>query len=306
MAGFILRRLLWTVVVLWGIATLTFIIVHFSPVDPARAYAGPRASEETVEATRVRFGLDAPLHVQYQRYLSRVVRGDFGESFITGRPVKTEVLERAPKTFQLALVAAALQAAVGVVLGTIAARRRDTLTDQGILFGTLLGLVTPSFVLGFVLLYIFSFKLRWLPLGGSESMASIILPAVTLAVTGMALYARLTRSTLLGIMNQDYARLARAKGLPPGIILRRHLLPNAAGPIVTVAALDLGVFLGGVLVVERVFNWPGLGQLAWTAINVNDVSLVMGVILFAALSVTLLNLLADILNALIDPRVRTR
>lgn len=137
-------------------------------------------------------------------------------------------------------------------------------------------------------------------------MASIILPAVTLAVTGMALYARLTRSTLLGIMNQDYARLARAKGLPPGIILRRHLLPNAAGPIVTVAALDLGVFLGGVLVVERVFNWPGLGQLAWTAINVNDVSLVMGVILFAALSVTLLNLLADILNALIDPRVRTR
>lgn len=306
MAQFVLRRLLWTVVVLWGIATLTFLIVSFSPVDPARAYAGPRASDQVVEATRERFGLDAPLVVQYQRYLQRVVTGDLGESFITGRPVREELADRAPKTFELALVALLMQAVVGIPLGILAAKRRGTATDHGILVGTLLGLVTPSFVLGFMLLYFLSFKLGWFPLGGSDTPSAVVLPAVTLAVAGLALYARLTRSTVLGAMNQDFVRTARAKGVPAGATFRRHVLPNSAGPIVTVLALDLGVFLGGVLVVERVFDWPGLGQLAWSAITFNDVPVVIGVVLFVAFCVTILNLVADIVNAIIDPRIRTR
>jgi peptide/nickel transport system permease protein len=304
--AYILRRLLWMVVVLWAIATLTFGAIFLSPVDPARSYAGARAPEAVVERTRVQLGLDQPLWVQYERYLSRLVRGDLGESLSTGKRVTTSIREALPNTIKLAIAALILEIAIGVPLGLAAALRRGQVTDRAVLLFSLLGVATPSFVLGLLLLYVLAFQLGWFPLGGSGSFAHIVLPAFTVGVAGAAWLARMLRSTTLSILSEDYVRLARAKGLRERVVIGRHVLRNAAGPVVTMIGLDFGVFLGGVLIIEKVFDWPGIGQLAWRAVSYNDVPMVMGTVLTAALFVTLANLAADLLNAAIDPRITYR
>lgn len=304
MARYALRRFLWTIVVLWAILTLTFGATFLSPIDPARSYAGLRATDQVVENVREEFGLDDPLYVQYWRYLSRTVQGDLGRSFATDQPVREAIVDRMPETLLLAVAAAIVQLAIGIPLGLIAALNWRTPIDRGILVFSLLGVVMPSFVLGFLLLYFLAFKLGWFPLGGSGSFHHLILPAFTLGIAGAAWYARMLRSTVLNILSEDYVRMARAKGLSERIVVGRHILRNAISPIITMVGLDIGIFLGGVLVIERVFAWPGIGDQAWRAITFNDVPMVMGTVLFAAFFVTVFNLLADLVNAAVDPRVQ--
>lgn len=304
MARYALKRALWTVVVLWAIVTLTFGATFLSPIDPARSYAGLRASNQVIEKVREEFGLNDPIYVQYGRYLGRIFRGDLGRSFATDEPVRQSIIDRLPDTMLLAFAAAFIQLALGIPLGILAALRHRTYVDRSILLFTLVGVVTPAFVLGFLLLYFFAFKLGWFPLGGSGSFSALVLPAITLGVAGAAWYARMLRSTILNILSEDYIRNARAKGLSSRVVVGRHIMRNAISPIITMVGLDIGVFLGGVLVIERVFAWPGIGDQAWRAITFNDVPMVMGTVLFAAFFVTIFNLLADLLNAAIDPRVK--
>jgi len=297
------KRIGWTVLVLWAIVTLTFGATFLSPIDPARSYAGLRASNEVVERVREEFGLDDPLYVQYGRYLKRLVQGDLGNSFATDQPVLSAIVDRLPETGLLALAAGTVQLGLGIPLGLAAALKRGRILDRSILVFSLVGVVTPAFVLGFLLLYFLAFKLGWFPLGGSGSFAHLVLPALTLGVAGAAWYARMLRSTALNILSEDFVRMARAKGLAERVVVLRHVLRNAVGPIVTMIGIDLGVFLGGVLVIERVFAWPGIGDQAWRAISFNDVPMVMGTVLVAAFFVTVFNLAADLVNAIIDPRV---
>ena len=304
MARYTLKRLAWTVVVLWAIVTFTFAAVFMSPVDPARMYAGERATEAVVEQTRHNLGLDQPLFVQYRTYVSRLLHGDLGHSFYTGNSVLDTTTSRVPKTALLAGAALLLAVAIGVPLGIAGALRHGSIADKSILLGSLVGVVTPSFVLGFLLLYYLAFKLAWFPLGGSDSPSSIVLPALTIGAPAAAWYARMTRSTILNILSEDYVRNARAKGMPERIVVGRHILRNAAAPIVTMVGLDLGVLLGGVLIIENVFGWPGLGQQTWQAVSANDVPLVMGTVLLAGVFVAFCNLAADLANAILDPRVR--
>jgi peptide/nickel transport system permease protein len=304
MLRYVARRIAWTLVVLWAIVTLTFAATFLSPIDPARSYAGPRASEEQVERVREKFGLDEPVYVQYARYLGRLAQGDLGTSFLTDRSVVDSIVDRFPETALLAFAAAVVQLAIGIPLGVAAALARRSWLDRSILAFTLIGVVTPAFVLGFLLLYFLAFKLSLFPLGGSGSFMALVLPAITLGIPGAAWYARMLRSTVLNILGEDYVRMARAKGMSEQVVVVRHVLRNAISPIVTMIGIDIGVFLGGVLVIERVFAWPGIGLQAWTAISFNDVPMVMGTVLFAAFFVTLFNLIADLVNAGIDPRVK--
>jgi peptide/nickel transport system permease protein len=301
--GYVLRRLGWTVVVLWAIATLTFGAIFLSPIDPARSYAGARAPVQVVERVRVELGLDRPVYVQYERYFRRLLRGDLGQSFETEKPVLQSILGALPNTILLAFAALVVQVVIGIPLGLLAALRRGRLPDRSVLVLSLLGVATPTFVLGVLLLYFFAFRLAWFPLGGSGSFSHLVLPALTLGVGGSAWYARMLRSATLNILAEDYVRMARAKGLPERVVIGRHVLRNAIGPIVTMIGLDFGVFLGGVLVIEKVFGWPGIGQQAWLAISYNDIPMVMGTVIVAAFFVTFFNLLADVVNAAIDPRV---
>lgn len=302
MARYALKRLAWTAVVLWAILTLTFCAVFLSPIDPAKSYAGARATEEVVQQTREDFGLDDPLLVQYARYLKRTVSGDLGTSFFTGQPVLDSTLDRLPLTALLAFAGVVVALCIGIPLGLWSALKRGTAVDRGILGFSLIGIVTPAFVLGFLLLYFLAFKLGWFPLGGSGSFSHVLLPAITLGLPAAAWYSRMFRSTVLNITSEDYVRNARAKGLPERTVVSRHISRNAVGPVITMVGIDLGVFLGGVLVIEKVFGWPGLGDQAWRAISNNDIPLVMGTVLVAAFFVAIFNLLADLLNAAVDPR----
>jgi peptide/nickel transport system permease protein len=304
MLRYVLKRLGWTIVVLWAIATLTFGATFLSPIDPARSYAGLRATTQQVAQVRHQFGLDRPLYVQYGRYLWRTVRGNLGTSYEFGVSVRHAIVQAFPKTAVLALGGLLVELLIGLPLGLAAGLKRGGLLDRAILVFSLLGVVIPSFVLGFVMLYVLAFKLGWFPLCGSGSFRALILPAITLGVAGGAWYTRMLRSTILNIIGEDYVRFARAKGLRERVVVGRHVLRNAISPIIAMVALDLGVFLGGVLVIERVFAWPGIGLQAWTALEFNDIPMVMGTVLLAASFITVLNLIADLVNAAIDPRVR--
>jgi peptide/nickel transport system permease protein len=304
MGRYVLKRLAWTLVVLWAILTLTFGAVFLSPIDPARAYAGQRAPDAVVEQVRERFALDDPLPTQYARYMKRAATGDLGESFFTGRPVLESILDRLPKTMFLAFAAVVVALAIGLPLGLAAALKRGSAVDRSILVFSLLGVVTPAFVLGFLLLYFLAFKLGWFPLGGSDSFMHVVLPALTLGLAAAAWYARMFRSSVLSILSEDYIRNARAKGLAEHDVVVRHVLPNSISPIITMVALDVGTFLGGVLVIEKVFGWPGIGDQAWRAISSNDIPMVMGTVVVAAFFITIFNLVADLANAAIDPRTK--
>ncbi len=303
MIWYLCRRLAWTIVVLWAIATLTFGAIFLSPIDPAHVYAGSRASEQVVERVREDFGLNDSIVVQYGRYMGRLVQGDLGTSFFTGKPVLTSTVDRLPRTVLLAGAAAFVMLVLGIPMGIIAALRPRSLVDRFIMGFSLVGAVIPTFVLGLLLLYFLAFKMDLFPLGGSGSFGHIILPALTLGIPGAAWYARMLRSTILNITSEDYVRNARAKGMPQRIVVGRHVMRNAIGPIITMIALDLGVFFGGVLVIEKVFGWPGLGELAWRAVGSNDIPVIMGTVLIAACFIVLLNLVADLVNAAVDPRV---
>jgi peptide/nickel transport system permease protein len=305
----ILHRVGASIVVVWAVLTLTFVLQHTLPSDPARAMAGPQARPADVDQIRLQLGLDQPLWVQYGRYMGRLVRADLGESHQRGMPVADILKERIPNTAMLAGAAIFLQVLLGTVAGVIAALRRGTWLDHGTIALTLLGISAPTFLTGLVLQYWLAYRLQWLPFDGfgttfGQQMQSMVLPAITLGLFGAAFYARFVRDEMLGILREDYIRTAMAKGLPPWRVLLVHGLRNALMPLLTIVGMDLGAMMGGAVVTEKLFRWPGIGSLTVDAVLAQDGPLIMGIVLVTSIAIVVANLIVDLLYALLDPRTR--
>ncbi|PJF26934.1 MAG: glutathione ABC transporter permease GsiC [Phototrophicales bacterium] len=306
MLRYLINRLFGAAGVVLGVATISFVLVFMMPGDAARMYAGPRAPEETVNRIREQWGLNDPLPVQYVRYVGRALQGDLGRSTRDQRPVTTAVFERLPATLQLALAGLFVELAIGIPLGILAATRPGSIWDNLATTGALIGISLPPFAFGLVALYLLGFVIPIFPLGGYGGIQYLILPALVLGLSGAAFYARVLRNSMLEIIGDDYIRTARAKGLSPRMVLSRHVLRNALLPVVTLAGIDLAQLLGGVVVIEAVFGWPGIGFQAWQAIRNQDTPIIMGTVLVAATAVVVMNMLIDFLYISLDPRVRVQ
>jgi peptide/nickel transport system permease protein len=306
MAGYVLRALLDRLLTLLGVSIITFILLHALPADPARQVAGRTASPEQVEEIRHQLGLDRPLPAQYGSYLGKLVQGDLGRSYVQRSQVSELIGSRLPATALLMLGAILCELLIGLVAGTIAAFRRNTPTDHAVMLGALFFVSTPSFLVSYVLLYVFGFELQWFPTSPGVSFATLVLPSLALGLIGGGWYARMMRSSVIEVLRQDYARTARAKGLRRARIVFVHVVPNGLLPIVAMIGLDIGYFMSGIVIVESVFGWPGIGQLTWQAIQQNDLPIIMGVTLVTACAIVLGNLLADLVAPLIDPRIKLK
>jgi len=307
MIAYVIRRVLWGIGVLCGVAAITFALRYLVPADPARIIAGPRATPQALAAIRHHYGFDRPLLGQAVAYLDNLRHGDLGPSLAFGEaPVGSILLARAGPTLELALAGLLVELLIGVPLGVLAALRHRSVTDRAAVLLALCGFSTPTFWLGPVLIGLFAVHWRLFPAGGNEGMGALALPALTLGLAGAAWYTRLIRSSMLDVLGSEYIRTARAKGLPWGRVVRTHALRNALTPIITQIGLDMAYFLGGVIVVETVFGWPGIGQAASIGIANDDPNLIMGAVLFGAIAVVLANLLVDLCYAVVDPRVRLR
>jgi len=302
--AYFVRRILRALSTLLGTAFIIFMLVRVVPADPAVSIAGPKADPETLAAIRKDLGLDAPLVVQYGRYVWQLAHADLGRSYMTGRRVSDVILARVGATALLAVTSLGIGFLLGLVVGVATAARRGSAIDVAVLLATLVGLSFPPFWLGNLLIYQFSYRLRLLPLGGYGSVWNLILPATTLAIVEFFFYARFVHTNVAATIASDYIRTARAKGAPPERLYLVHALRNALIPIVTVLGLDIASLMGGLVLTETVFNWPGLGRLAVQAVFGLDIPLVAGTVLFAAVLVLLANLIVDLLYGLIDPRVQ--
>jgi peptide/nickel transport system permease protein len=304
--GLVARRVGWTLVVIWFVITATFLMTAAIPADPAKALLGPHADTAAVERVRAHYCLDDGIVTQYGCWLSSVVRGDLGESYRSKRPVIDIIADKIGPTVQLALAAIFLQLVIGLPLGILAAVRRGRWPDRAATAATLLAQSAPQFFLGTLLLYVFGYRFGWFPIAGSGSLAHLVLPAFTLAAVGIAYYARVVRSELAEALDADYVRTARAKGVPERTVVLRHALRNALGPLVTLIGLDLGVLLGGAVVVEAIFAWPGLGREVLQAVLEVDLPLILGTVLVTAIAIAVANLLSDLVLLWLDPRLRDR
>jgi ABC-type dipeptide/oligopeptide/nickel transport system permease component len=302
MTRYLLRRVLLVVPVLFGVTVLAFLMVHLVPGDPVSVMLGQSGTAEDAARLREELGLNDPLVVQYGRYMSHVLRGDLGDSIRSGQPVLREIRERFGSTLALTLCAVATAVVVGVVLGVAAAASGRADIDAGIMAFALLGISMPAFWSGILLILLFGLRLGWLPIAGGGPKA-LILPTVTLAAPAAAVLARMTRSTMLEVLNQDFVRTARAKGLREQIIVGRHVLKNALIPVVTIVGLQFGGLLAGAVIVESVFSRPGLGRYTVTAIQARDFPQVQGIVLVTAAIYVFVNLAVDLLYAVIDPRI---
>jgi peptide/nickel transport system permease protein len=306
MPGYLLQRLLQSAMILIGVSFITFFLLFVLPADPVRQIAGRSATAQTVENIRTQLGLDQPFIVQYGRYLAGLVRGDLGRSYLQKTEVSQLVASRLPATLILMAAGIACELLIGLTMGVIAALRRGKASDQALMIGSFVAVSAPQFVVGLLLLYVFAVRLGWFPIGGYGTWRHVVLPALTLGLLGSGWYARMMRSSMIEVMRADYIRTARAKGLDRARVVMRHALPNAILPIIAMVGIDIGVFMGGVVVVESVFGWPGIGQLAWQAIQRLDIPIIMGVTLVSACAIVLGNLLADLVAPLIDPRIRLK
>lgn len=304
MFHYVARRLLHLIPVLLGISFLVFLLVHLVPGDPVRVMLADAGSPEQVERMRRQLGLDRPIYVQYASFVVRAAQGDFGRSIHTRRPVAQEIAFRIPYTVRLAVAATLVAVAMGVVLGAIAAMHHQSALDYGTMVVALAGVSLPNFWLGLVLILVFSLHLRWLPPAGADSLLHLILPAITLGTSSSAIIARLTRSSMLEVLRQDYIRTARAKGVGPRRLVYRHALKNAMIPVVSIVGMQFASLLGGAVIVETVFGWPGIGRLAVDAIFTRDIPVIQAVVLVAAVIFVFMNLLVDLLYGLLDPRIR--
>jgi ABC-type dipeptide/oligopeptide/nickel transport system permease component len=302
--AYVLRRLWQSALTLAGVSVLVFVILRVLPGDPAKMLLPDGAPQSAVDELNRQLGLHEPLHVQYALFLRSVFRGDFGQSFQYRAPALQVVTERLAATVQLALAALLITVSVGVSLGIVAAVRRGTHYDYASTILAVLGQSLPNFWLGIMLILLFGVALRWLPTSGFESWRHLILPAVTLAAFPMALVARLTRSSMLEILGRDFIRTGRAKGLTERAVILRHALRNAAVPLLTVLGLQIGTLLGGAVITESVFAWPGMGKLVVDAIFFRDFPVVQTVLILSATIFVVINLLVDLLYTVIDPRIR--
>ncbi len=299
------KRLVQSVFILFGVAAITFVLLYALPADPARMLAGRSATTQTVENIRKELGLDKPLPVQFAQYVGGLAQGDLGRSYAQKTEVVTLIAARLPATLTLMAAGIFLEVLLGVLLGAIAALNRGGLLDRTVMMSAFIGVSAPQFVVALLLLYVFAATLGWFPMSGYGSAAHVVLPAATLGLLGAGWYARMVRSAMIDVLNQDYIRTARAKGLSGARVVLRHVLPNAILPIIAMIGIDIGQFMGGVVVVEAVYGWPGIGQLAWQAIQQVDIPIIMGVTLTSALAIITGNLIADLIAPVIDPRIRS-
>ncbi len=303
MGRYAAKRSLQAIFVILAVLVFTFVILR-AIGDPARLLVSPEGSRENLAQIRAVLGLDAPLHIQFVRFMAGIVQGDFGTSFTFGRPALPLVLERMPATLLLTLAALGLAVPTGMLLGVVSAVRRNTVYDNVATTLAVLGRAVPNFWLSIMLIVVFGASLKWLPPSGYGTAAHLVMPAVALGASLAAMVARLTRSSLLEVMRHDYVRTARAKGLAENRVLNRHVLRNALIPITTVVGLQAGHLLGGAIITETIFAWPGVGRLLTQSIYSYDYPVVQTSVFIIAVTFVFLNLAIDLLYALIDPRIR--
>lgn len=304
MIRYLVSRLGQAALLLVGVSFVTFVLLYILPADPARQIAGRSATPETVAAIRAQLGLDQPFHVQYARYLGNLVQGDLGRSYAQKTDVAEIVASRLPATLLLMVAAIVFELAIGLTIGVVAAVKQGSRTDHVTMLLSFVGVSTPQFVGGILLLYVFAVQLDWFPVGGYGTWRHVVLPAATLGLLGAGWYSRMSRSTMVDVLRRDFIRTARAKGAPERRVVLVHALRNAALPVIAMIGIDIGLFMSGAVVVESVYGWPGIGQLAWQAIQQVDIPIILGVTLVAAVAIVLGNLLADLVAPFVDPRIR--
>jgi ABC-type dipeptide/oligopeptide/nickel transport system permease component len=300
---FLLHRVVLLIPTLLGVLAVTFLLLYVAPGDPVQAMVGERADPETLARLRAELRLDDPLPQQFAHYLSGVVRGDLGTSYITRRPILQDLLQRFPFTLRLAGAAMLFAAILGIGIGIYGAWRPGSWPDRAAAFGAYLGVSFPVYWVGLILILVFAVNFRWLPPSGSGGLAYLILPALTLGMRSVAFLSRMTRAAMQEVLQSDFVRTARAKGLQEVRVVLSHGFRNALLPVVTVLGLDFGSYLTGSILTETIFSWPGVGRYVLTAIDKRDLPAVQGSILFLSLVFVLVNLLTDILYARVDPRV---
>ena len=306
MHKYVLKRILLLIPVLLGVSLLVFAIMSLTPGDPAQLILGENAPKEAVLKLREEMGLNDPFFMQYFRFVKNAIMGDFGRSYTTGREVFGEIFARFPNTLILAVIGIIISVCIGIPIGIISATRQYSFLDSFSMVIALLGVSMPVFWLGLMLILTFSVKLGWLPSGGFDGLKSIILPAVTLGVGSAAIITRMTRSSMLEVIRQDYIRTARAKGVAEKVVINKHALKNALIPIITVVGLQFGHLLGGAVLTESVYSWPGVGRLMVDAIRQKDTPTVLAAVVFLAAAFSVVNLLVDILYVYVDPRIKSQ
>ena len=332
MKWYITKRLLMLIPVLLGVSILSFLLIHLAPGDPARTMAGEHASPQTINAIREKYGLDKPITTQYWIWLKRVLRGDMGRSIVSNEYVTKEILDRFPNTVELTLFSLMIAIIVGSFAGIISASKQYSALDYTTMGVALFGVSMPVFWLGIMLMMVFGVFLRWLPIGGRinilipfqritglylldslikgnfaafvSALRHLILPSIALATIPMATIARVTRSSMLEVLRQDYIRTERAKGLPERTVIYKHAVKNAMLPVITVIGLNFGLLLAGAILTETVFSWPGMGRYVVKAVGMRDYPAVQGCVLFFALMFVVVNLITDVLYIFIDPRIK--
>lgn len=304
MSKYILKRLFGALLTILGVTLIVFLLLRLLPGDPARLLAGLTATPAEIEATRVRIGLDQPLPVQYVRFLGDLARGDIGTSITSRRPVLSEIIERLPYTLRLAFVTMALTALIGIPLGIFVAVRANTRWDYAVSVLSMIGISTPSYALGLLLIVIFAVNLQWFPAAGADRLVSIVLPAATLTIIFLPIVLRITRASMLDVLSRDYMRTAQSKGLHRRDVLNVHAFRNAVIPVITILGLQFGGLMSGAVLTETVFGYPGIGLMLTEAIFNRDFPVVQGVVMFVGLIFVMVNLLVDIVYAYLDPRIR--
>jgi peptide/nickel transport system permease protein len=300
----LLRRLALVLPVVWAVVTLVFLLIHIVPGDPVLTYLGETATPAQVAEMRHRFGLDRPLWEQYLAYWQQLLSGDLGITFIDRRPVIDKILSRYPATIELAIAALVVAVTFSIPLGVTAGTKQGSVTDNLASVVALLGISLPNFALGPLIILLFAVKLRWLPASGIGGLAHLVMPAITLGAALAAILTRMVRSSVIEELGQDYVKTARAKGLIERVVVYKHVLKNGLIPVVTIVGLQFGVLLGGAIITERIFNWPGIGTLTLEAIYARDYPLVQGCILVIALTYILVNTATDMVYRLLDPRIK--
>jgi peptide/nickel transport system permease protein len=306
MSQYLIRRLIWAIPVLFGVSITVFLMLHMIPGDPVLALlrGQPTVTPEDIARLRAQLGLDEPLPVQYLQWLGGVLRGDFGESILAHRPVLTMIAEQAWSTVQLTFAAMVMAVIIGTSLGTISALRRNSWVDTLASLISLFGVSMPTFWFGMILIYVFSLRLGWFPVTGEGGWQRLVLPALALSLDFSAIIARLVRSSLIEVLQQDFVRTARAKGLRERSVVVRHALRNSLIAVITIIGLQIGTLLGGAVVIETVFARQGIGRLAVTGILGKDFPLVQAIVLLAAVVYVAINLLVDLSYSLLDPRIK--
>jgi peptide/nickel transport system permease protein len=334
MLAYIIRRILILVPTLLGVSVIVFLMLHITPGDPAELLLGERATEASIQAMREHLGLNKPLYVQYEMFLARLLQGDLGETIWTRQQVWTEVKQRFPATIELSVAAMMISCFFGMLFGIISATKQYSIFDYVSMLGALIGVSMPIFWLGLVLMLIFSLHLGWLPVSGRltigvdldtitnfylldailtrnwaalrDALRHLILPAVTLSTIPLAIVARMTRSSMLDVLRQDYIKTAKAKGLSQRMVIFKHALRNALIPVVTTIGLQFGILLGGAILTETIFAWPGVGKWMYDAVSQRDYMVIQGGTLFIATIFVVINLVVDLLYAVINPRISVK